>query len=160
FDLHESAAVYLVGGASDLPLAARLLREKYGKQVPRPPYPHAATAIGLAIASDTEAGYKLRERFTRPIGVCRGRDSGRHIAFDPLCEKNRGLPTKGEQPLVRVRRYAPIHNIGHFRYLECSRVDQSGQPHGDLAPWDEILFPFDPALRGPEDLPSDNLKAA
>jgi molecular chaperone DnaK (HSP70) len=158
FDLHESAAVYLVGGSSDLPLVARLLREKYGKQVRRSPYPHAATAIGLAIAADTEAGYKLRERFTRHFGVWRERDDGRHIAFDPLFEKNTALPAKGEDPLVRMRRYAPIHNIGHFRYLECSRIDQAGQPQGDLAPWDEILFPFDPALRGPEDSPTENLK--
>jgi molecular chaperone DnaK (HSP70) len=151
FDLRESA-VYLVGGSSDLPLVTRLLREKYGKQVRRSPYPHAATAIGLAIAADTEAGYKLRERFTRHFGVWRELDDGRQIAFDPLFEKNTALPLKGEQPLERVRRYMPIHNIGHFRYLECSRVDQAGQPQGDLAPWDEILFPFDPALRGVDDL--------
>src|SRR5262244_1118999 len=152
FNLHESAAVYLVGGSSDLPLVARLLREKYGKQIRRSPYPHAATAIGLAIAADTEAGYKLRERFTRHFGVWREWDEGRQIAFDPLFEKNTALPLKGEQPLVRVRRYAPIHNVGHFRYLECGRLDQDGQPQGDLAPWDEILFPFDPQLRGVEDL--------
>jgi molecular chaperone DnaK (HSP70) len=151
FDLRESA-VYLVGGSSDLPLVARLLREKYGKQVRRSPYPHAATAIGLAIAADTEAGYKLRERFTRHFGVWREWDDGRQIAFDPLFEKNTALPAKGEQSLVRVRRYAPIHNIGHFRYLECGRLDQAGQPQGDLAPWDEILFPFDPEMRGAEDL--------
>jgi molecular chaperone DnaK (HSP70) len=151
FDLRESS-VYLVGGSSDLPLVARLLREKYGKQVRRSPYPHAATAIGLAIAADTEAGYKLRERFTRHFGVWREWDDGRQIAFDPLFEKNTALPLKGEQPLVRVRQYAPIHNVGHFRYLECSRIDQAGQPQGDLAPWDEILFPFDPALRGVENL--------
>jgi len=151
FDLRESS-VYLVGGSSDLPLVARSLREKYGKQVRRSPYPHAATAIGLAIAADTEAGYKLRERFTRHFGVWREWDDGRQIAFDPLFEKNTALPLKGEQPLVRVRRYAPIHNVGHFRYLECSRLDQAGQPQGDLAPWDEILFPFDPALRGVENL--------
>jgi molecular chaperone DnaK (HSP70) len=149
-DLRESA-VYLVGGSSDLPLVARSLKEKYGKQVRRSPYPHAATAIGLAIAADTEAGYKLRERFTRHFGVWREWDDGRQIAFDPLFEKNTPLPLKGEQPLSRVRRYAPIHNVGHFRYLECSRLDQAGQPQGDLAPWDEILFPFDPTLRGAED---------
>ncbi|HKQ74357.1 MAG TPA: Hsp70 family protein [Blastocatellia bacterium] len=152
FDLHESAAVYLVGGSSDLPLVTRLLREKYGKQVRRSPYPHAATAIGLAIAADTEAGYKLRERFTRHFGVWREQDDGNEIAFDPLFEKDTPLPTKGERPLTRVRRYAPTHNVGHFRYLECSRVDQAGQPQGDIAPWDEILFPFDPSLRSSENL--------
>jgi len=158
-DLRESA-VYLVGGSSDLPLVARSLKEKYGKQVRRSPYPHAATAIGLAIAADTEAGYKLRERFTRHFGVWREWDDGRRIAFDPLFEKNTPLPLKGEQPLLRVRRYAPIHNVGHFRYLECSRLDQAGQPQGDLAPWDEILFPFDPALRGAEDLKDTSISHA
>jgi molecular chaperone DnaK (HSP70) len=152
FDLHESSAVYLVGGSSDLPLVTRLLREKYGKQVRRSPYPHAATAIGLAIAADTEAGYKLRERFTRHFGVWREQDDGHEIAFDPLFEKDTPLPVKGEAPLTRVRRYSPTHNVGHFRYLECSRVDRAGQPQGDIAPWDEILFPFDPALRSSENL--------
>ena len=157
FDLHESAAVYLVGGSSDLPLVTRLLREKYGKQVRRSPYPHAATAIGLAIAADMDAGYKLRERFTRHFGVWREQDDGHEIAFDPLFEKNTSLPAKGEEPLTRVRRYAPTHNVGHFRYLECSRVDQDGQPQGDIAPWDEILFPFDPALRSHEDLKEESI---
>ena len=147
FDLHESAAVYLVGGSSDLPLVARLLRERYGRQVRRSPYPHAATAIGLAIAADTEAGYKLRERFTRNFGVWRERDDGRSIAFDVLFEKDTPLPAKGDTPLQRVRRYAPAHNVGYFRYLECGRVDKAGQPQGDIAPWDEIIFPFDTALQ-------------
>ena len=26
-------------------------------------------------------------------------------------------------------------------------MDQAGQPQGDIAPWDEIVFPFDPALQ-------------
>lgn len=147
FDLSEAAAVYLVGGSSDLPLVSRLLREKYGRQVRRSPYPHAATAIGLAIAADTSAGYKLRERFSRSFGVWREWNEGRAIAFDVLFEKDTRLPAKGEPPLVRVRRYSPTHNIGYFRYLECGRVDQAGQPQGDLAPWDEILFPFDPVLQ-------------
>jgi molecular chaperone DnaK (HSP70) len=152
FDLHEAAAVYLVGGSSDLPLVARLLRERYGKQVRRSPYPHAATAIGLAIAADTDAGYKLRERFTRHFGVWRELNDGRSVTFDPLFEKDTQLPAKGEPPLLSVRRYAPTHNIGAFRYLECSRLDQTGQPQGDIAPWDEILFPFDPALQSDDGL--------
>ena len=151
FDLHQSAAVYLVGGSSDLPLVSRLLRERYGRQVKRSPYPHAATAIGLAIAGDTAAGYKLRERFTRHFGVWRESDDGKTIAFDLLFEKETPLPAKGEAPLSRTRRYQPAHNLGHLRYLECSRLDQQGQPQGDIAPWDETFFPYDPVLQSSED---------
>ncbi len=146
FDLHEAAAVYLVGGSSDLPLVSRLLREKYGRQIKRSPYPHAATAIGLAIAADTENGYRMRERFTRHFGVWRERNDGQTIGFDPIFEKETPLPSSGEEPLVRTRRYQPTHNIGHFRYLECSRLDEYSQPQGDIAPWDEVFFPFDPEL--------------
>lgn len=152
FDLHQSAAVYLVGGSSDLPLVSRLLRDRYGRQVRRSPYPHAATAIGLAIAADTSAGYKLRERFTRHFGVWRENDDGRTISFDTLFAKNTPLPGKGEDPLVRKRRYRPTHNIGHFRYLECSRLNLQGQPQGDIATWDEIFFAYDPELQTHEDL--------
>ena len=36
------AALYIVGGASALPLVGRLLRERYGRKVRTSPYPHAA----------------------------------------------------------------------------------------------------------------------
>lgn len=151
-DLKALAAVYLVGGSSDFPPVARLLRERYGRHVKRSPYPHASVAIGLAIAADTEAGHKLRERFTRHFGVWREFDSGRQIAFDALFEKDTLLPTNGEDHLTLKRRYIPAHNVGHFRYLECSGLDASLQPQGDITTWDEIYFPFDPALRGAEAL--------
>jgi molecular chaperone DnaK (HSP70) len=147
FGLREPASVYLVGGSSDLPLVSRSLKEKYGRQVRRSPYPHAATAIGLAIAADTATGYKLRERFSRNFGVWREWNGGNAISFDLLFEKDTPLPAKGESPLVRRRSYIPTHNIGNFRYLECGRLDPAGQPQGDIAPWNEILFPFDPALQ-------------
>jgi molecular chaperone DnaK (HSP70) len=151
-DIKSLAAVYLVGGSSDFPPVARLLRERYGKQVKRSPYPHASVAIGLAIAADTEAGHKLRERFTRHFGVWREFDSGRQIAFDALFEKDTVLPAKGEESLTLKRRYIPAHNIGHFRYLECSGLDTHFQPQGDITTWDEIRFPFDPTLRSEETL--------
>lgn len=62
-------AVYMVGGSSDLPIVARTLREHYGKQLRRSPYQHAATAMGAAIAADVEAGYQIKEQFTRHFGV-------------------------------------------------------------------------------------------
>ena len=83
------AALYVVGGASALPVVARLLRERYGRKVRTSPYPHAATAIGLAIAADQEAGYELRERFTRHFGVWREAEDGRAVAFDVVFAKDR-----------------------------------------------------------------------
>src|SRR6185436_19675057 len=57
---------------------------------------------------------------------------------------------KGSQiPTQTVRRYHPAHNVGHFRYLECDDIDQSDRPAGDIAPWDDILFPFESQLREP-----------
>ena len=44
------------------------------------------------------------------------------------------------------RVYQAAHNIGHFRYIEASEVGTDCQPAGDIAVWDEILFPFGPAL--------------
>jgi hypothetical protein len=51
-----------------------------------------------------------------------------------------------------VRSYRAVHNIGHFRYVEAARIGEDGQPSGDLTIWDDIQFPFDPALRGSGDL--------
>lgn len=141
------AAIYLVGGSSELPLVSRLLRQRYGRRVRRSPYPYAATAIGLAIAADTQAGYELQERFTRYFGVWREAESGRRMVFDPIFLKDTLLPAATDPPLIYTRRYHSAHNIGHFRYLECSRVSDDGQPGGDITPWDEIRFPLDPALQ-------------
>ena len=151
-DWRSVAAIYMVGGSSDLPVVARLLRERYGRQVRKSSYPHAATAIGLAIAADSQAGYSLRERFTRHFGVWREREEGRSVTFDVLFEKDTLLPEKGTAGPVRVRRYRPAHNIGHFRYLECSRIDREGHPTGDITLWDEIYFPFAAELQNESEL--------
>ena len=68
--------------------------------------------------------------------------------FDPIFTKGTPLPSRGQPFLVRSRRYRPAHNIGHFRYIECSQIDSKGLPTGDIATWDEIYFPFDPELAG------------
>ena len=153
-DWDKVAAVYMVGGSSDLPIVARMLREKYGRQVRKSPYPHAATAIGLAIAADSDAGYTLRERFTRHFGVWRERDAGSSVELDVLFEKETLLPADGAARLERKRLYRPAHNVGHFRFIESSRLSAEGEPHGDLTPWDDIYFPFDPALQAETQLES------
>jgi len=146
------AALYIVGGASALPLVGRLLRERYSRTVRTSPYPHAATAIGLAIAADQEAGYQLREQFTRHFGVWREAEDGREVTFDVVFAKDRVLPAPSEAPLTCLRRYQPTHTVGHFRYLECSQLTDTGEPTGDLTPWDEVYFPFVPALHATDHL--------
>jgi molecular chaperone DnaK (HSP70) len=141
-------ALYITGGGSELPLVARMLREEFGRKVKRSEYTRSATAIGLAIQADETAGYNLREVFTRHFGVWRESDSGARMIFDPIFPRGARLPASGEPPLTVVRQYQPVHNVGHFRYLEAGAVDENGQPYGDIAVWDEIQFPFDPALAG------------
>ncbi len=124
--------MYITGGGSELPLVARALKERFGRKVRRSPYTRSATAIGLAIQADEQSGYVLREHFTRHFGVWREAEGGRLIIFDPLFEKGTALPGPLDPPVTLSRTYTPVHNIGHFRYLECSHRDPDGQPVGDL----------------------------
>ncbi len=142
----ELEALYVTGGGSELPLVARVLREQFGRKVKRSEHTRSATAIGLAIQADATAGYALREMFTRAFGVWRESDAGKRMIFDPIFPRATPLPGAGEPPLSVRRRYHPVHNVGDFRYLEASQVGDDGQPSGDITVWDEILFPFDPAL--------------
>jgi len=144
--------LYVTGGASELPLVSRSLREVFGSSVRRSAQTRFATAIGLAIQADSEAGYQLRDRFTRYFGVWREGEGGRIAIFDPLFTKGVVLPGPDQPPLLQVRRYAPAHNIGHFRYLECAQLSADAHPAGDIVTWGDILFPFDPALRDVFDL--------
>jgi hypothetical protein len=106
----------------------------------------------LAISADANSGYVLRDRFARHFGVWREIDHGRGVAFDLLFPRGLELPRRGASPLKVVRSYRPVHNIGHFRYAEAARIGEDGQPSGDLTLWDDIQFPFDPALRSVPDL--------
>jgi len=146
-DLQTLACIYLVGGSSELPILARSLRERFGKRVRRSPYPSAATAIGLAIAADQESGYTWEEQFSRHFGVWRESEDGREIVFDPIFSKETPLPRPGQPELTANRHYHPAHNVGHFRFLECSQLKDQQEPGGDIIAWDEVLFPFDPGLR-------------
>jgi molecular chaperone DnaK (HSP70) len=144
--------LYVTGGGSELPAVARVLKETFGRAVRRSAYMRSATAIGLAISADASSGYVLRDRFARHFGVWREADHGRDVAFDLLFPRGVELPRRGAAPLAVVRTYRAVHNIGHFRYVEASRIGENGQPTGDLTLWDDIQFPFDPALREAADL--------
>lgn len=141
------AGVYVVGGASALPLVARHLRERFGRRVHRSPYPAGAIAIGLAIAADDCREPIVGERFTRHLGVFREGESGRTKVFDRIFDRGTPMPEAGEGPLVAVRKYRAAHNVGQLRFVECAGLDDTGQPTGDLTPHATVHFPYDPAAR-------------
>jgi molecular chaperone DnaK (HSP70) len=144
----EIAGVYVVGGASALPAVARGLRTAYGRRVRRSPYPSGAIAIGLAIAADEAAEYELKDRFHHNLGVFREVHGGMEIGFDRIIGPETAVPTPGGTPVQLSRRYRATHNVGHFRFIECGWLDDSGHPSGDIKPFADVLFPFDPELRG------------
>lgn len=146
----DLAGVYVVGGAGAFPLVGRSLKERFGeKRVKRSPHPFAATAVGLALFLDGEAGFSLADRLTRHFGVFREAEAGEDVVFDPVFPKDLPLPAPGGAPLTAVRRYRAAHDVGHFRFVECSRI-VDGRPDGDVTPWQDLKFPFLPSLRGAE----------
>src|SRR5205085_8984204 len=78
----ELEALYVTGGASELPLVSRMLREEFGRKVKRSEYTRSATAIGLAIQADAPSGHALWEVFTRNFGVWREEHRGRRVCCD------------------------------------------------------------------------------
>jgi len=89
------------------------------------------------------------------FGVWREAEAGRAVvAFDVVFAKDCLLPAPGQAPLTCTRQYQPTHTIGHFRYLECSQLTDTGAPAGDLTPWDEVYFPFAPSLHEAGHLPT------
>jgi molecular chaperone DnaK len=151
-DWSAVAGIYVVGGAGSFPLVARKLRTVFDeKRVKRSLHPFAATAIGLAVFLDKEAGFALSERLSRHFGVFRETLAGEDVCFDPIVPKGAQLPAAGQPPFVVTRTYRAAHNIGHFRFVECSRL-RDGRPDGDVTPYDPVLFPFDPELDDDEDL--------
>lgn len=140
----QLGALYLVGGSVAFPPVARVLRERYGRKIKRSAQPHAATAMGLAVAADPDAEIRVREATTRHFGVWREAEDGREKVFDPILSKDT-LPPDA-RALVVERRYRPRHTVGHLRFLECTRLGDDGRPGGDLTPWQELRFPYDPTL--------------
>jgi molecular chaperone DnaK (HSP70) len=146
-DLADIAGIYVVGGASELPIVARVLRERFGRRVHRSPYPSAAVAIGLAIAADGgEGGFALVDRYARTFGVFRERQTGREVSFDPIFAPDTALPDRAHGPLTRTRTYRAVHNVGHYRFFECSAFDNG--PCGDMTLFGDVHFPFDSRLAG------------
>ncbi|HSY21486.1 MAG TPA: Hsp70 family protein [Polyangiaceae bacterium] len=149
----DIAGIYVVGGASELPVIGRALRERFGRRVHRSPYPSAAVAMGLSIASDEAGDFQLVDRASRTFAVFREAGGGSEIVLDPIFAREEVLPVS-EEPTVSTRSYRAVHNIGHYRFFECTAVDERGKPSGDMAVCRDVLFPFDPALAERADLDS------
>lgn len=144
-DLSTLAGLYLVGGASSLPLVPRMLKESFGRRVYRSPYPAASTAIGLAIASDPESGYTLSDRLSRGFGVFREAEGGLRLQFDSIFDRNQAMMA-GSDVLVQ-RTYRAAHNLGWYRFVEYAGLSAAGQPEGDIVPYGDVVFPFDSRLQ-------------
>ena len=139
------ASLYLVGGSCRLPVVARLLAQAFpGLKLVATDKPFTATAMGAAI----RAGERMvvREVFARHFGVLRLAECGRRDVFTPIFPAGTRLPASGEAPLVRRVSYAPRHNIGRLRFLECAGVDAAGAPAEGLRAWSELRFPYDRSL--------------
>jgi hypothetical protein len=149
--------LYVTGGGSELPPVARILRETFGRKVRRSAYMRSASAVGLAIRAASGAD-RLNEKFNQNFGMWREANSGGTIVFDLIFPRGVRLPEPGQPPLRLERAYQPAHNIGHFRFLECSRLDEKGQPVGEITNWEQIQFPFDAQLWGRADLTAEPVK--
>lgn len=139
----DIAGIYLVGGGSALPLVPRVVRERYAHRVHRSPLPSASTAVGLAIAADPDSDMYLLDRRARGIGVFREGNGGSQVTFDPLVAPSSEADDDG---VVRaIRRYHAAHNIGIFRYVEYTSLDEDGNP-GDLSLLAELVVPFEQGI--------------
>jgi len=141
----DVAGLYVVGGGSELPVVPRLLRARFGRRVHRSPHTAASTAIGLAIAADPDAGYTLSERLSRGLGVFREQRSGAQVSFDPLLGPDLRVSTTDTVAVSRT--YRAAHNIGWFRFVEYTAIDDAGVPRGEVLPSGEVVMPFTPLLQ-------------
>lgn len=156
-DFDQVTNVYLVGGMSNFPIINRVLKEKYGNsRVRKSKHCESAVAIGLATLMDKEVDYSLEESLTRYFGFWNEADSGKDLIFEPVFEKDQPLPNKEQEPVRHHRRYTPSHNLGIFRFQECSQLKE-GKPEGLITVWNQIYFPFDPAIQE-TDLSSINVQ--
>jgi molecular chaperone DnaK (HSP70) len=139
------SAIYLVGGSSRLPQVGTLLARRFPKvRLVTTDKPFTATAMGAAIHS--AESLRVHEVFARHFGVIRLADHGQREIFAPVFQAGLRLPDPGQPPVTARVAYAPRHNIGHLRYLECAGLDAEGRPGAGARHWSDILFPYDPAV--------------
>ena len=144
----EIEALYVTGGGSELPIVGRVLREQFGKRIRRSVHARSATALGLAIQADAQAGYVLREKFTRYFGVWREGDAGTPHRFRSAVSEGRRAArawrARARNPTGATLRCT---TSGTFAIWSARIWTRMGSLRGDVTLWDAIQFPFDPALR-------------
>ncbi|MGD0999423.1 MAG: Hsp70 family protein [Candidatus Brocadiia bacterium] len=137
--------IYLVGGSSKLPLVPHMIARRFpGVRLIVSDKPFSSTATGAAIHGAESV--RLQDILSRNFGVMRLADYGRREYFAPVFKAGMPLPQRGAAALRSQVRYAPRHNIGHLRYLECAGLDSAGRPSEGVRAWSELLFPYDPAI--------------
>ena len=92
----------------------------------------------------------LRSRSAAPFGsesrtlpsgapLASAQPSGGSQRLSPAAEDATTGPAAGAAPVAFRRRYRAAHNVGHFRFLECSAMDETGRPRGHMVVSGNIL---------------------
>ncbi|TNE45255.1 MAG: hypothetical protein EP343_26945 [Deltaproteobacteria bacterium] len=140
------AGVFVVGGASSLPVVSRMVREQFGRRYHRAKEASAATAVGLATSLTLDQKLATDDRLAQYFGVFREADNGERAAFDVLVPADTILPDSKDATVSLSRYYQPAHNIGLFRFIECDQLYSYG-PDGNVSVVAEVLFPFELKLQ-------------
>ena len=101
----DLTAVLLVGGASRMPLVARMLTEELGRPVAVDAHPKHAIAFGAALAASDGAAAPDRSRATAPRASSPQRERSRSAPSTHVAASATSL---GVQPAAAVRRPAPL----------------------------------------------------
>ena len=132
------------------PSSGATLRERFGRRVHRSPYPFAAVAIGLAIAADERAAeFALVDRSRARSASSARRTAGATSPSTRSSAPSAELPARAKRGAAHERVYRAAHNVGHFRFVECGAVSTNGAPAGDMTPFGDVVFPFDPPSATP-----------
>ena len=89
---------------------------------------------------------------SRAISGCGARPTT-GVRCGSMCCSRAGWSCRGGARLpCACRARTGRRTTSDIRYVKAARIDEGGQPSGDLTLWDAIQFPFDPALREVSDL--------
>ena len=125
----ELAGIYVVGGASGLPLVPRVLRERFGRRVHRSPYPSAAPARGGGGGAGGGGAGGGAGPGGAPATAAGGARCGRGVnrAPNPWAGSGSGVGfgAEGDEPPALLERFT--RHLGVFREKDAgARVSFDG----------------------------------